>query len=251
MKNYSDAVRLHLGCGEKYLEGYINIDYPSSEHTVMSVKADIYQDIRTLEYSDNSVDEVRSHHLFEHFPRAEALKILFQWRRWLKPGGKLVIETPDFEASVRSYLWAPTRKRKMEIGRHIFGSNEADWAYHYDFWDKAKFKYVLKKAGFKNIRIKRYANSLAKHFPRIPSLNCVGNLLPRIFYEKYGGNKLPDIVVTAKKDGAILPDDDIVIREILSEYLTARDNYKMLHAWLSKSNNNEAQQLPKQDTKER
>lgn len=116
-----DSVKLHLGCGEKYLEGYINIDYPPSEHTVMTVKADIYQDIRTLEYNDNSVDEIRNHHLFEHFPRAEALKLLADWRRWLKPGGKLLIETPDFEESARAYIWVPTRKRRMELGRHIFG----------------------------------------------------------------------------------------------------------------------------------
>ena len=26
--------RLHLGCGTRYLDGYVNIDYPPSEHTV-------------------------------------------------------------------------------------------------------------------------------------------------------------------------------------------------------------------------
>jgi len=228
-------LKLHLGCGEKYLEGYVNIDYPPEEHTVMSVKADVYQDIRTLNYKENSVDEVRSHHLFEHFSRAEALELLVRWRGWLKPGGRMLIETPDFEESIRAYLYANTRKRKMELGRHIFGSQEAGWAYHYDFWDKQKFKFVLGKMGFKKIRVRRYSNSLAKHFPKIPLLNVIGNLLPNFVYRKYGGNKLPDILVVAEKDGSVELDGEVITREVLSEYLTVHDDYKMLHVWLNDS----------------
>lgn len=213
----------------------MNIDYPQDQHSVMRVKADKYADIRTLSYPDNSVDEIRSHHVFEHFNRVEALKLIARWRRWLKPGGLLVIETPDFEESVKAYLHANTRKRKMELGRHIFGSHEAGWAYHYDFWDKAKFKFVLKKFGFKNIRARRYLNSLAKHFSKIPFLNFVGNILPNAFYRKYGGNKLPDILVTAIKDESAKFDADVVMREVLSDYLTVNDGDKMLNAWLNKS----------------
>ena len=31
---YGKPLRLHLGCGQQYFEGYINIDYPPSEHIV-------------------------------------------------------------------------------------------------------------------------------------------------------------------------------------------------------------------------
>ena len=227
-----DKIKLHLGCGEKYLEGYINIDFPEEEHSVMRVKADVYKDIRTLQYDENSVDEIRTHHMFEHFPRAEALQLLLQWRKWLKPDGKIVIETPDFEASAQAYLCAVTRKRKMELGRHIFGSQEAKWAYHYDFWDKEKFKFVLKKFGFKDIKARCYKNSFAKHFPNLPFANFVGSLLPVTIYKRYGGNKLPDIVVNARKDASKQIDSDKIIREVLSEYLTVHDGDKMLNTWL-------------------
>lgn len=231
-KSKDKELKLHLGCGEKYLDGYINVDYPPEEHTVMNVKADLYQDIRTLDYAENSVDEIRNHHIFEHFKRADALYLLAEWRRWLKPGGKLIIETPDFEESAKAYIFANTRKRKMEVGRHIFGSQEAGWAIHYDFWDKSKFKYVLKKFGFEKIKVRRYSNSLAKHFPKIPLLNFIGNIAPMSLYKKYGGNKLPDIVVSAVKGKSAIQDKRAVIKEILSNYLTIHDGEKMMNVWL-------------------
>lgn len=243
-----EKLKLHLGCGDKYLEGYVNVDYPPSEHTVISPKADLYQDIRTLEYDDNSVDEIRSHHLLEHFSRAEALKLLLQWRRWLKPDGLLVVETPDFEASIKAYLRAFTRKRRMEIGRHIFGTQEAHWAYHYDFWDRRKFRFVLKKLGFKDIRVRRFRNSAAKHYKNIPFINFIGSIVPNSVYYKYGGNKLPDIVVKAKKDAAALVDEEVVIRELLSEYLTVHDDHRMLHAWVQSIGGNKEHQAESEDT---
>ena len=229
-------LRLHLGSGEKYLSGYWNIDFPQSEHSVVKVKADEYKDIRTLDYPENSIEEVRNHHMFEHFPRAKALKLLAVWRRWLKPDGVLMIETPDFGRCAAAYFGAFSRKRKFELGRHMMGSQEANWAIHYDFWDKPKFKYVLKKFGFKNIVIKRYENALSQKYSSFPGsrwiLNVVGNLLPNSIYKKYGGHKLPNIVVTAQKDEKQLVDDIEIAREILAGYLVGRENEEMLTVWL-------------------
>jgi SAM-dependent methyltransferase len=84
-------VRLNLGCGKKHFVGYINIDFPNS---YCSVKPDLECDIRTLPYEDNSVDEITAIHVFEHFYLWEAPKILDEWARVLKPGGKLALELP-------------------------------------------------------------------------------------------------------------------------------------------------------------
>ena len=232
-----NRLRLHLGSGEKYLPGYWNIDYPQSEHSVVTVRADQYADIRTLDYPQNSIEEVRNHHMFEHFPRAKALKLLAAWRKWLKPDGVLTIETPDFGHCAAAYSRALSRKRRFELGRHMMGSQEAHWAIHYDFWDKSKFKYVLKKFGFKNIKVLRYENALSQKYAIVPGsriiLNLLGNLLPNSIYKKYGGHKLPNIVVTAKKDGKRLINDSAVAREILSEYLVGREGEEMLAVWMN------------------
>jgi len=91
-KRDSQGIKLHLGCGETYLPGYINIDFPPSQHTVQKQpKADLYADIRQLSYPSESVEEIRLHHVFEHFDRPTALRLLIDWYEWLKEGGSRII----------------------------------------------------------------------------------------------------------------------------------------------------------------
>lgn len=152
--NNEKPVRLHLGCGQSYLQGYLNIDFPSTEHTVQAYSvADAHADISQLKCEPNSIDEIRSHHIFEHFDRQTALALLCAWHTWLKPGGLLVIETPDFQASIRVMLNAriPYKQQQVTL-RHIFGSHEAHWAYHYDGWYKTKFEHVLGSLAFVGIK---------------------------------------------------------------------------------------------------
>lgn len=155
-------VRLHLGCGQSYLQGYINIDFPATEHTVQAYSiADAHADISRLKCEPNSIDVIESHHIFEHFDRQTALALLCAWHTWLKPGGLLVIETPDFQASIRVMLNAriPYKQQQVTL-RHIFGSHEAHWAYHYDGWYKAKFHHVLGSLGFVGIKSKLLAHNM-------------------------------------------------------------------------------------------
>lgn len=144
-----EPLRLHLGCGENHFDGYINIDYPSSEHPVQTkVAADLFADLTHLDFPDSSVDEIRLHHVFEHFGRPKALAILTHWHRWLKIGGKLHIETPDLMGCARRLVSDLPYKTKQATLRHMFGSHEAFWAYHLDGWYKEKFEHILSKFGF-------------------------------------------------------------------------------------------------------
>ncbi|PIT88172.1 MAG: hypothetical protein COU29_04135 [Candidatus Magasanikbacteria bacterium CG10_big_fil_rev_8_21_14_0_10_36_32] len=197
-------MKLHLGCGGTYLEDYINVDFPVSDKTIMDVKADLYQDISTLDYQDKTVDEIRHHHVFEHFNRVDSLKLLLKWRKWLKVGGKLDIETPDYFWSSLLFIFAP-HKYKMELGRHIFGTQEDFWGNHLDFWYKGKFKKVLSLLGFEKIKFRR---------------PIYRNLLPNIRVQCIKGQKIVD--------------NKTVLQEILSWYiLKQEDKDKYLKNWLS------------------
>ncbi|MFZ5953486.1 MAG: hypothetical protein ACOYT8_00120 [Candidatus Dependentiae bacterium] len=150
---YSHPIKLHLGCGQIKFDGYINIDYPQSEQTVQKqIAADIHADISHLNLPANSIKEIRSHHMFEHFSRSVALALLCNWHTWLENDGDLIIETPDFERSMHilmndSYSYV----QKQSTLRHIFGSHEAHWAVHWDGWYAQKFKHVLSAVGFEDI----------------------------------------------------------------------------------------------------
>ena len=105
-QNRIEPMKLHLGCGQQYLQGYVNVDYPASEHQVQkSLRADLYTDLTKLSYPVASIEEVRLHHVFEHFSRPVALALLCRWRDWLAPGGRLHVETPDLMASARMLVW--------------------------------------------------------------------------------------------------------------------------------------------------
>ena len=125
-------LRLHLGCGEQHFDGYVNIDYPPSEHSCQTrIGADVFADITKLSFPPQSVDEIRLHHVFEHFKRAEALALLIRWHETLKIGGRLHLETPDLDGCARQLVSDLPLRVKQVVIRHCFGSQEAGWANHY------------------------------------------------------------------------------------------------------------------------
>lgn len=143
-------MKLHLGCGQRYLEGYRNIDFPASEHTVqVSPVADELLDFTTLYCPPGSIAEVRLHHVFEHFPRAQAVGLLICWYFWLQPGGELRIEVPDFLRQALRILNPLSSAQSRRLGiRHIFGSHEARWAVHCEGWTVENLTDVLTALGF-------------------------------------------------------------------------------------------------------
>ena len=223
-------MKLHLGCGQNYLEGYVNIDLPTEGQPIMQAKADVYADIRTLTYPDSSIDEIRSHHLLEHFSRQEALKLLLQWRRWLKPDGILHVETPDFESAVRAFIYA-SRVQRFKIARHIFGSQEAEWAFHKDFWGKEKWQYVLSTLGFEHIQCISY-RQLTRRESHIPVRGGIAIRIARVFpflASALGFDTLHNVVATARK-GTQTVDEQKCIDDILSLSLIG-DEKEILDIW--------------------
>ncbi len=143
-------MKLHLGCGEIYLKSYTNIDYPPTKHTVQTRSiADEYHDITKLRYPKESIEEVRLHHVFEHFNRSVYLALLASWWSWLKVGGILRIEVPDFDRTAKVVLSRfSSDKANRKALRHIFGAQEAPWAVHYEGWSVKRLSSLLSEFGF-------------------------------------------------------------------------------------------------------
>ena len=85
-------MKLNLCCGNKHLDGFVNVDFPDDWHLY---KPDVTLNLREpLPYADGVADEIHCFHGFEHFYRFEADDILTYWTRVLKPGGLMVLEVP-------------------------------------------------------------------------------------------------------------------------------------------------------------
>jgi SAM-dependent methyltransferase len=100
-------LRLNLGCGDKILPGYVNVDVAESR---AGRKPDVLCDLHRLTpFADASADEILSVHVVEHFWRWEVLDVLREWVRVLKPGGLMVLECPNLISACEAFLADPER----------------------------------------------------------------------------------------------------------------------------------------------
>src|SRR3990167_130226 len=102
-------VKLYLGNGYEYWDGFVNIDMNPS-----CAKSDLYMDCTRLpDIEDNSVDEIHTYHTIEHVGHRNLVSMFIEWRRVLKPGGKIVLEMPNLAACIDQF--AKIRHNSGEI----------------------------------------------------------------------------------------------------------------------------------------
>ena len=90
-----ENLKLHLGCGNKFLEGYKHIDYSEYKHIDWS------HPIYPLPFINNeTVQEIYCANAFQYFDSFEALLVLKEWKRCLSHNGFLRLSVPNF------YQWA-------------------------------------------------------------------------------------------------------------------------------------------------
>lgn len=137
-------MKLNLGCGGEYKEGYINID------VFNSTVADELMSATALKFADNSIEIIEARQLIEHLGFVESIYALAEFFRVLEPKGILLIETPDIEASFKKYVEGDDEMRK-NILPWIYGLETPGMQHKFCFPDVLLEKF-LKKSGFVNIK---------------------------------------------------------------------------------------------------
>ncbi len=138
---FLQPLKLHLGCGRQRLEGFLNIDLmPSSA-------VDLQCDSRRLPFAAATVSRIETYHMIEHLPRHDFLEALFEWNRVLEEGGKLIIECPDFDATIKEYM----EGKKFRIN-NIFGLQRYPGDYHLFGYTFTDLETILRDVGFREIK---------------------------------------------------------------------------------------------------
>lgn len=109
---------LNLGCGGRFRDGWVNVNFTSSLEGVIA--ANLAQGIP---FPDESFDVVYHSHLLEHFPKAVAPQFLRECYRVLRPKGIIRMVVPNLEDIARNYIFALDQARA--------GSTE--WSENYEW----------------------------------------------------------------------------------------------------------------------
>jgi SAM-dependent methyltransferase len=134
-------LRLHLGCGWKHLEGYINVDLWITDAT------DVICDISRLPWPDSSVARIESYHVIEHISHKKIKKTLNDWHRVLKPEGILILECPHFDEAFREYLSGDESRLLNIFGRQRFPGDT-----HFYGFNPKRLRRLLEGIGFKEFQ---------------------------------------------------------------------------------------------------
>lgn len=109
-------MKLNLGCGDKILPGYVNVDVVEAR---AGMKPDVVCDLtRLTPFADATADEILSVHVVEHFWRWEVRDVLREWVRVLKPGGRMILECPNIRSACETFLQDPAQySREDQAGQ--------------------------------------------------------------------------------------------------------------------------------------
>ena len=190
-----EIAKLQIGCGPNPLEGWLNTDVSIN----LRRRNPIFMDAgKPFPMPDASFDYVYSEHLFEHLTYRQALNMLRECYRILKPNGVIRIATPNLEFLVDLYEHPEKDINKAYIefnaersgmpSSPVYAVNyfHITWG-HKIIYDPKTLACFLEEVGFKDVKLCEMSksshaalNGVEQHFK---SLRYDFNLLETMIME--------------------------------------------------------------------
>lgn len=146
-KNINESgskLKVHIGCGEIQLLGWVNIDARPLPHVhLVSERLDLD------EFSDGSIGEIYLSHVLEHLSFEEVNKFLEKMHHKIAVGGVLRISVPDFESIVTIYLENDRSINSVKYA--LMGGQDYEFNFHKSVYNHKSLESLLLNAGFTDI----------------------------------------------------------------------------------------------------
>lgn len=143
-------MKLHLGCWHRHIPGFVHVDQCDLPHI------DHRSGIDALPFvADAAATLIYCSHAFEYFDRQQAVQVLAEWRRVLRPGGLLRLAVPDFAALIEVYRRSGAIERVLGplYGRMEIATPEGPRCiYHRSCYDEVSLTRLLEDNGFSAVR---------------------------------------------------------------------------------------------------
>lgn len=139
----TQPTKLHLGCFNKKIYGFTNIDIRTE------VNPDLVDDAFILKTIKNdSIELIYTSHMLEHKNRKDGLLALTRYYQVLKNNGELYLSVPDLERVFEHYIFF---KNLDKIKCFLYGSQNYIEDHHLNGWDFKTIKKDLESVGFKHV----------------------------------------------------------------------------------------------------
>jgi len=156
--NIDDKNLLNLGCGQSKFENWINADFfqPRLRSLLQKnvVRPDWMLDLRFPLNCDNNVwDGVFTEHTLEHLYPDQALRLLQELYRTMKPGAWLRVTVPDLKKYISYYSGQKVHENfyVWETGCEAIRNLSQNY-FHFSIWDSEFLGKSLTRLGFTNVK---------------------------------------------------------------------------------------------------
>lgn len=155
------APKLHLGCGENRLPGWVNTDFFPDDPAVAHLDL-----TGPFPFADETIELIFSEHVIEHLPLAGGINLLRESFRVMKPGGRIRISTPPLPALLAIYAEPDVPEHRDYLNWHratwladsqlatsavVFNDFMRNWG-HLVIYDRETLTAMMVDAGFVDIQ---------------------------------------------------------------------------------------------------
>ena len=141
-----EKLKLHLGCGRKYIPGFVHVDALQYHHV------DYCQQVDELDNFPNaSASLIYACHVLEHFSRWEYKNVLKEWLRVLEPGGLLRLSVPNFAACAKLYYEEGLQSGLTGLVGLVIGGQRDKYDFHRMIFDEQLLSNSLLEVGFTSV----------------------------------------------------------------------------------------------------